>query len=85
MLVIKFKNYKGLRVKNINYTNLIYNIMSWKTQCKICGSEIEVPNDVLNGEIISCPMCGIRYVIKIKEEGSIELEEFKGEVEDYGE
>ena len=60
-------------------------MMSWKTLCKTCGSEIEIPSDVLDGEIISCPTCGVRYVIKIKGEGNIELEEFKGEVEDYGE
>jgi len=54
-----------------------------KLECTTCGSELEIPDDVLDGEIISCPTCGSRYVIHL--EGGIRLEEFKGEVEDYGE
>jgi len=51
--------------------------------CKVCGSEIELPEDVMDGEITSCPTCGTRYIVRLKE-GKAELEEFKGDVEDYG-
>jgi len=52
--------------------------------CQTCGSEIELPEDVMDGEISSCPTCGTRYVVRLNE-GKITLEEFRGEVEDYGE
>ncbi|MEL9990280.1 MAG: lysine biosynthesis protein [Thermoproteus sp.] len=52
--------------------------------CKVCGGEIELPDDVMDGEITSCPTCGTRYIVRLKD-GKVELEEFKGDVEDYGE
>jgi lysine biosynthesis protein LysW len=53
-------------------------------QCKVCGTEFELPEDVMDGEIASCPTCGARYIVTLKG-GSATLEEFKGDVEDYGE
>ncbi|MEM0485160.1 MAG: lysine biosynthesis protein, partial [Pyrobaculum sp.] len=53
-------------------------------QCKVCGTEFELPEDVMDGEIASCPTCGARYIVRLKG-GSVTLEEFKGDVEDYGE
>ncbi len=53
-------------------------------QCNVCGTEFELPEDVIDGEIASCPTCGARYIVRIKD-GSVVLEEFKGDVEDYGE
>jgi alpha-aminoadipate carrier protein LysW len=50
----------------------------------VCGTEFELPEDVIDGEIASCPTCGARYIVRIKG-GSVVLEEFKGDVEDYGE
>ena len=55
-----------------------------KFACQVCGAEIEVPSDVVDGEIVSCPSCGTRYVVRLVN-GTITLEEFKGDVEDYGE
>ena len=52
--------------------------------CSVCGSDIEVPSDVVDGEIMSCPSCGTRYIVKLVN-GAVTLEEFKGDVEDYGE
>lgn len=54
-----------------------------RVECTACGSEIEIPDDVLDGEIVSCPTCGLRYVVHLGV--GLKLEEFKGEVEDYGE
>lgn len=53
-------------------------------QCNVCGTEFELPEDVMDGEIASCPTCGARYIVRLKG-GSVTLEEFKGDVEDYGE
>ena len=55
-----------------------------KLVCSVCGSDIEVPSDVVDGEIMSCPSCGTRYIVKLVN-GAVTLEEFKGDVEDYGE
>ncbi|MFN3805003.1 MAG: alpha-aminoadipate/glutamate carrier protein LysW [Pyrobaculum sp.] len=52
-------------------------------QCNVCGSEFELPSDVMDGEIASCPTCGTRYIVRLKG-GSATLEEFRGDVEDYG-
>ena len=51
--------------------------------CSVCGARIELPGDAVNGEIVSCPSCGARYVVKLV--GGVRLEEFRGDVEDYGE
>ena len=55
-----------------------------KVTCKVCGTEFEVPEDVMDGELVSCPTCGTKYIVRISS-GLISLEEFKGDVEDYGE
>lgn len=55
-----------------------------KLTCNVCGSDIDVPADVVDGEIVSCPNCGTRYIVKLVN-GAVTLEEFRGDVEDYGE
>ncbi len=45
---------------------------------------MDVPSDVMDGEIVSCPSCGTKYIVRINN-GQMLLEEFKGDVEDYGE
>lgn len=52
--------------------------------CTACGAEFDLPHDVMDGEIASCPTCGARYIVRLKG-GRASLEEFKGDVEDYGE
>lgn len=38
-----------------------------KTVCEVCGGDIEVPDDAIKGEIVSCPDCGSEYeVVEIK-------------------
>jgi len=53
--------------------------------CIDCSAPLEVPSDSLDGEIISCPDCGLDYVINIGEEGSKQLKELTVEGEDWGE
>lgn len=55
-----------------------------KVTCKVCGTEFDLPEDVMDYELTSCPTCGTKYVVRITKEG-VALEEFKGDVEDYGE
>ncbi len=53
--------------------------------CTDCGAGMDVPNDVLTGEIIGCPDCGVDYVIENDESGSKQLAELLIEGEDWGE
>jgi alpha-aminoadipate carrier protein LysW len=55
------------------------------TDCCIdCTADLEVPEDVLEGEIISCPDCGLDYVIEI-ENNMFFLKQLTCEGEDWGE
>jgi alpha-aminoadipate carrier protein LysW len=53
--------------------------------CVDCGASIEIPEDVLQGEILGCGDCGMDYVISIEENGEILLKELMIEGEDWGE
>jgi alpha-aminoadipate carrier protein LysW len=53
--------------------------------CTDCGGMIDIPEDVLIGEIISCPDCGLDYVVEADESGLLILKELTIEGEDWGE
>jgi alpha-aminoadipate carrier protein LysW len=54
-------------------------------KCPDCDAELEIPEDVIQGEILSCPSCGLELeVTKIQGE-SVELKELGIEGEDWGE
>lgn len=56
-----------------------------KTVCDVCGGEIDVPDDAIKGEIVSCPDCGSEYeVVEIKN-GSPVLKPAEEIGEDWGE
>ncbi|MGD0329294.1 MAG: alpha-aminoadipate/glutamate carrier protein LysW [Nitrososphaeria archaeon] len=56
-----------------------------KTVCETCGGEIEVPDDAIKGEIVSCPDCGTEFeVIEIKN-GVASLKSAEEIGEDWGE
>ncbi len=57
---------------------------SRKFTCDVCGSEIEVPADVMDGELISCPTCGQKYQVIVQSE-NIRLKAITVEAEDWGE
>jgi Zn finger protein HypA/HybF involved in hydrogenase expression len=54
-------------------------------QCEECETEIDVSSDNVTGEIMSCPMCGVDYVITVDEKGLMILKELSIEGEDWGE
>ncbi|ABW02126.1 hypothetical protein Cmaq_1299 [Caldivirga maquilingensis IC-167] len=77
----------------LSFTYIEKFINTWKTRvtmqalkatCKVCGTEFDLPEDIMDGELTSCPTCGTKYIVKISKD-KLELEEFKGDVEDYGE
>lgn len=53
--------------------------------CPDCDAELEVPKDVMQGEILSCPSCGLELEVKQIEGESVELLELGVEGEDWGE
>ncbi len=50
-----------------------------------CKALIDVPEDALPGEIVSCPDCGLDYVVEMDESGLLILKELTIEGEDWGE
>lgn len=73
--------------KMINPTSLSLQNKDNKAKCPDCDSELNVPNDVEKGEILSCPGCGLELEIKKISNGGgcIELQELIIEGEDWGE
>ncbi|MEE2876496.1 MAG: lysine biosynthesis protein LysW [Candidatus Neomarinimicrobiota bacterium] len=53
------------------------------TTCKECGSEITLPDDVVENEIIDCEACGVELeVVKLD---PLEIDLAPEEQEDWGE
>ncbi|HDO42012.1 MAG TPA: lysine biosynthesis protein LysW [Candidatus Bathyarchaeota archaeon] len=46
---------------------------------------MDIPDDVISGEIVSCPDCGLDLEVKLEENGKITLEPAEIEGEDWGE
>jgi alpha-aminoadipate carrier protein LysW len=55
------------------------------TTCPDCLAEIEVPNDVIVGEIIDCPDCGLELEVEKIKGDEIEIQRLSIEKEDWGE
>lgn len=56
-----------------------------KVKCTECDGELTIPDDVINGEIVTCPDCGMDFEVNIKDSGEIELKPAEVEGEDWGE
>lgn len=54
-------------------------------KCPECYAELDIPDDVISGEIVSCPDCGMDYEVRMKEGEEIELIPAEIEGEDWGE
>lgn len=54
-------------------------------KCTDCGADIEAPHDMIEGEIISCPICGLDYVAVVDGDKTLVLQELIIESEDWGE
>jgi alpha-aminoadipate carrier protein LysW len=55
------------------------------TTCPDCLAEIKVQDDVMVGEIIECPDCGLELEVEKIEGGKIEVQRLAIEKEDWGE
>ena len=77
------------KVKNImiNPINSFPQSKDNKTKCPDCESELYVPCDIVKGEILSCPGCGLELEVKKINIGGgcVDLQELTIEGEDWGE
>jgi alpha-aminoadipate carrier protein LysW len=53
-------------------------------KCVDCEATMEVPDDAVNGEIVSCPDCGLDFEVTISPEGR-SVKPLVIEKEDWGE
>jgi len=53
--------------------------------CDDCGALIELPEDLIENEIIGCHDCGLDYVVTKNDNGEVSLTELLIEGEDWGE
>jgi len=56
-----------------------------KAKCPDCDADLDVPKDTTQGEILSCPGCGLELEVKKVNAGCVDLQEFTHEGEDWGE
>lgn len=56
-----------------------------EVECQECGGTVEVPDDALPGEIVSCPDCGVEYEVISIEGNKVELKLAEEVREDWGE
>jgi len=54
-------------------------------RCPECDGKIEVPDDVVLGEILPCPDCGTEFEVYKANNGHVELRVSEVEGEDWGE
>ena len=53
-------------------------------KCIECDAEIQIPKDVLEGELVTCPDCGVTYETR-KVGENIEIKIAEDTAEDWGE
>lgn len=56
-----------------------------KAVCEECGADIEVPEDAMKGEIVTCPDCGTDYEVIDIDENNVSIRVAESVGEDWGE
>ncbi|MFY3741368.1 MAG: alpha-aminoadipate carrier protein LysW [Candidatus Nitrosomirales archaeon] len=56
-----------------------------KVNCKECDKELNVPDDAVKGEIVTCPDCGSDFEIVSVSNKKVELKTAEKVGEDWGE
>ena len=54
-------------------------------KCPECDGDVEIPDDVMDGEIISCQDCGEEFEVSFNEKKDIKLKPAEVVAEDWGE
>lgn len=78
-------NRKVYKEKCVSPISVKMGAVAFKAKCPECDAEIDVPDDALDGEIISCPDCGLDLEVRFDENGGLCLEPAEIEGEDWGE
>ncbi|HET8689760.1 MAG TPA: alpha-aminoadipate/glutamate carrier protein LysW/ArgW [Methanosarcina sp.] len=55
-----------------------------KKECQDCGAEINLPDDAVVGEIVTCPDCGTDFEIASKTQNIVDLKPAESVGEDWG-
>lgn len=53
--------------------------------CLECTAEIKVPDDAIDGEIVTCPECGTSFELDITQAGEKSIKAAETVGEDWGE
>lgn len=56
-----------------------------KAECGECGRELNIPDDSVKGEIVTCPDCGSDFEIASIGNNKVELKPAEKVGEDWGE
>ncbi len=56
-----------------------------ESECEMCGGNIAIPGDVIEGEIVSCSDCGLDFEISAVGSSSVQLTTAEEIKEDWGE
>jgi alpha-aminoadipate carrier protein LysW len=56
-----------------------------RTGCRECDGAIEVPDDAMPGELVTCPDCGVDYEVETMSEHHVSLKVAETAGEDWGE
>lgn len=56
-----------------------------KANCEECGADVKVPGDVVVGEIVTCPDCGLDYEVTEASSNGVKLRAAETSGEDWGE
>ena len=54
-------------------------------KCPDCDVDLDIPEGVILGEIVSCPSCGLELEVSGLDGNNIQLQELAIEGEDWGE
>ncbi|HDP94501.1 MAG TPA: lysine biosynthesis protein LysW [Candidatus Aminicenantes bacterium] len=57
--------------------------MNNPVECPVCGGGLDLPEDAVQGELITCPECNSE--LELVTVSPLKLEEAPGEAEDWGE
>ena len=59
--------------------------MSKKVNCLECDADINIPDDAIKGEIVTCPDCGANYEIEDINNDEVKITPAESVGEDWGE
>ncbi len=56
-----------------------------ENSCPECVSELKIPGDAIDGEIVTCADCGSAWELDISSDGTVSLKQAESVGEDWGE